>query len=77
MELFNFFAGIPEYMGFADNPIEYAYDESINNLLSVPSLSVELDENNLTKSILIRDSCDDEMHEIIYQLLTKNAKHSI
>lgn len=77
MELFDFFAGIPEYMGFADNPIEYAYDESINNLLSVPSLSVELDENNLTKSILIRDSCDDEMHEIIYQLLTKNAKHSI
>ena len=77
VELFPFFQGIPNYMGFADDPIEYAYDEAINKLLSVSALSFVLDETNITKSILIRDKCDDEMFEIVNQTLIKKANHSI
>ena len=77
VELFPFFQGIPNYMGFADDPVEYAYDEAINKLLSVSALSFVLDKTNITKSILIRDKCDDEMFEIVNQILIKKANHSI
>lgn len=77
VELFSFFDGIPNYMGFADDPIEYAYDKAINKLLSVSALAFVLDETNITKSILIREKCDDEMFEIVNQILIKKVNHSI
>ena len=77
IELFPFFNGFPDYMGFADDPIEYAYDDAINKLLSVSALSFVLDKTNITKSILIRDKCDDEMFEIVNQIIIKNTNHYV
>ena len=33
IQLFDLLSGFPSYLGFADDPIEYAYDDAINDLL--------------------------------------------
>lgn len=70
VELFSFFKGFPYYMGLADDPIEYAYDDAIEKLLS------SISQTNIT-SVIVRDSCDDEMFEIANQMLIKNTNHYI
>ena len=40
VELFPFFHGFPEYMGFADDPIEYAYDDALNKLFSLKHIKL-------------------------------------
>jgi len=73
-ELFPFFKGVPDYLGFVDDPIEYAYDDALSKLLS--SRFFMVNDKNLT-SIIVRESCDDEMFEIVNQILIKNTKHYI
>ena len=70
IELFSFFSDFPDYMGLADDPIEYAYDDAIEKLLS------SISQTNIT-SIIVRESCDDEMFEIVNQILIKNTNHYI
>ena len=77
IQLFPFFKGFPNYMGFSDDPIEYAYDDALQKLLSSKPVTFLLNEANLVKSIIIRDNCDDEMFEIVNQILIKNAGHYI
>ena len=79
IELFPFFNGFPHYMGFADDPIEYAYDDSLEKLLSSKYPKVEngpISSTNIS-SIVVRNSCDDEMFEIVNQILLKNTNHYI
>ena len=79
VELFSFFNGFPDYMGLADDPIEYAYDDAIEKLLSSKYIKVQngaISQTNIT-SIIVRDSCDDEMFEIANQILIKNTNHYI
>ena len=79
IELFPFFNGFPEYMGFADDPIEYAYDASLEKLLSSKYPKVQngpISGTNIS-SILVRNSCDDEMFEIVNQILLKKTNHYI
>lgn len=79
IELFPFFNGLPNYMGFADDPIEYAYDESIEKLLSTKYLELQnipIANTNIT-SVIIRKNCNDEMFEIVNQTIHKNTNHHI
>ena len=41
VELFPFFNGFPSYMGFADDAIEYAYDDALNTLFETTYPSVQ------------------------------------
>ena len=34
VQLFSYFSGFPSYMGFADDAIEYAYDDALNDLFA-------------------------------------------
>ncbi|MDB2345782.1 hypothetical protein N9V61_03055 [Flavobacteriaceae bacterium] len=79
IELFPFFSGFPDYMGFADDPIEYAYDASLEKLLNFKYSAVEngpIFTTNIS-SIVVRNSCDDEMFEIVNQILLKKTNHNI
>ena len=79
IELFPFFNGFPEYMGFADDPIEYAYDASLEKLLNSKYPKVQngpISGTNIS-SIVVRKSCDDEMFEIVNQILLKKTNHYI
>lgn len=75
--LFPYFSAIPKYLGFVDDPIEYAYDDAIDKLLASRPVAFVLEEANITKSIITRENCDDEMFEIANQVLIKKANHSI
>ena len=79
IEFFDFYSGLPAYYGFVDDAIEYAYDNSLTELLKTKYKvlgNVPLSETNVT-SILIRDDCDDETFEIINQSLISNTNHRI
>ena len=79
VELFPFFQGFPEYMGFADDPIEYAYDDALNKLFSLKHIKLSkspIKDANIT-SIVIRNNCDDEMFEIVNQTVIENTNHYI
>lgn len=78
-KLYDFFNGIPNYFGFIDDPIEYAYDDALTKLLNTKYLKLHngpIADSNIT-SLLIRKKCDDEMFEIINQTLISNSKHFI
>ncbi|MDB4643955.1 AAA family ATPase [Flavobacteriaceae bacterium] len=78
-QLFDFFSGIPNFFGFVDDPIEYAYDDALEKLVNTKYIKLHngpLSDSNIT-SLLIRKSCDDEMFEIINQTLVSNTKHHI
>ena len=78
-QLFDFFSGIPNFFGFVDDPIEYAYDDALEKLLNTKYIKLQngpISDSNIT-SLLIRKSCDDEMFEIINQTLLSNTKHHI
>jgi hypothetical protein len=79
VELFPFFEGFPEYMGFADDPIEYAYDDALAKLFSLRYLKLSkspIKDENIT-SIIVRKNCDDEMFEIVNQTVIENTNHYI
>ena len=78
-KLFEFYSGIPNYYGFVDDPIEYAYDEAIEKLINTRYIKLHngpLSDGNIT-SILIRENCGDEMFEIVNQTLVLNTNHHI
>ena len=78
-KLFEFYSGIPNYYGFVDDPIEYAYDEAIEKILDNRYIKLHngpLSDANIT-SILLRENCNDEMFEIVNQTLALNSKHHI
>lgn len=67
------------YMGFADDPIEYAYDNSINQLLSSKYYQLyngPLGEVSIT-SLVINDNTSEEMYEIGIQTFLANCSHYI
>ena len=79
IELFPFFEGFPKYMGFADDPIEYAYDSALEKLFSSPQIKLSkspIKDANIT-SILVRENCNDEMFEIVNQTIIENTNHYI
>ena len=77
VELFPFFSGFPSYMGFADDAIEYAYDDALNTLFETtyPSIQRGPIKDASVTSILTRDVCDDEMFEIIRQTIISSTNH--
>ena len=87
IEFFEFYSGIPQYYGFIDDAIEYAYDSAISQLLNTKYKvlgNVPLSDAGIT-SILVRKSCDskdpkcldNETFEIINQNLISNTNHRI
>jgi len=79
IRIYSYLSGIPYWMGFADDPIEYAYDDAIGQLLDAKYFQLyngSLGNANLT-SIIINNNCDDEMFEIGNQTFIKNSNHFI
>ena len=79
IRFYSYFSGIPGWMGFADDPIEYAYDDAIEQLLEGKYFQLyngPLGRANLT-SIIINENCDAEMFEIGNQTLIKKSDHFI
>ena len=76
---YSFLSGLPHWMGFADDPIEYAYDHAFSQLLDSKYFQLyngALGSSNLT-SIIINDNCSEEMFEIGIQTLISNSNHYI
>ena len=88
IEFFEYYSGIPQYYGFIDDAIEYAYESAISQLLNTKYKvlgNVPLSDASIT-SILVRKSCDsiippkcldNETFEIINQNLISNTNHRI
>ena len=77
VQLFPFFHGFPSYMGFADDVIEYAYDNALEDLFNTTFKRIHngpLSKANIS-SIVIRENCDDEMFEIILQTVMAKTNH--
>ncbi|MEC8458987.1 MAG: AAA family ATPase [Bacteroidota bacterium] len=79
VQLFPFFKGFPSYMGFADDVIEYAYDNALENLFNTTFKKIHngpLSEANIS-SIVTRKNCDNEMFEIVNQSVIAKTNHFI
>jgi hypothetical protein len=66
-------------MGFADDAIEYAYDDALNDLFATKFKKIgtaPLGSVNLS-SIIIRRDCDDEMFEIVKQTIMAGTDHYV
>ena len=72
VQFFNFFKEIPTYMGFADTPDTYAYQNALKELYTINSLA---DENHT--SIITRGDCSDVMFEKVYKSVVSNTNHNI
>ena len=72
VQFFNFFKELPTYMGFADTPDTYAYQNALKELYTINSLA---DENHT--SIITRGDCSDVMFEKVYQSVVSNTNHNI
>ena len=79
IQLFDLLSGFPSYLGFADDPIEYAYDDAINDLLLTKEIDFQKGPLGQSKipSIIVRKNCDDEMFEIANQIIIENTTHYI
>ena len=79
IQLFELFNGFPDYMGFADDPIEYAYDDAIGSLLQSKEIDYQKGPIGDARfpSIIVRENCDDEMFEIANQIIIQNSSHYI
>ncbi len=79
IEFFDFYSGLPEYFGFIDPPVEYAFDDALSKLLESKYKflgNAPLSEYRIN-SIIIKENCDEETFEIINQTLISNTKHFI
>ena len=80
VQFFPFLIGEIDYLGFADDAIEYAHDKALSKLL-LTQFNFGLHFNTVQdlnlSSIIINDNCDDEMFEIIKQTIISNTKHHI
>ena len=79
VQLFPFFDGFPEYLGFADDAVEYAYDDALGKLLTTKYIKLyngPLGQANI-HSIVVAEQCDEEMFEIANQIIIKNTNHFI
>lgn len=88
IEFFEYYSGIPQYYGFIDDAIEYAYESAISQLLNTKYKvlgNIPLSDASIT-SVLVKKSCDsksdpkcldDETFEIINQTLISNTNHRI
>ena len=79
VQLFPYFSGLPSYMGFADDAIEYAYDDALNDLFATKFKKIgntPLANVNIT-SIITRGDCDDEMFEIVKQTIMAGTDHHV
>ena len=79
IEFFEFYSGLPEYFGFIDPPIEYAFDDALSKLLESKYKflgNAPLSEYRIN-SLIIKENCDEETFEIINQTLISNSKHFI
>ena len=79
VQLFPYFSGFPDYMGFADDAIEYAYDDALSGLFDTKFKKIgtaPLGSVNLS-SIIIRRDCDDEMFEIVKQTIMAGTDHYV
>jgi hypothetical protein len=79
VQLFPYFNGFPSYMGFADDAIEYAYDDALNDLFATKFKKIgntPLANVNIT-SIITRGDCDDEMFEIVKQTIMAGTDHYV
>ena len=79
VQLFPYFIGFPSFMGFADDPIEYAYDNALEELLNTTFKEIHngpLSNANIY-SVITRGNCDDEMFEIVRQTITSNTNHYV
>ena len=79
IEFFDFYSGVPEYLGFIDPPIEYAFDHALSKLLESRYKvlgNAPLSDYRIN-SIIIRENCDEETFEIINQTITSNTNHFI
>lgn len=72
VQFFNFFKELPTYMGFADTPDIYAYQNALKELYTINSLA---DDNHT--SIITRGDCSDVMFEKVYQSVVSNTNHNI
>mgnify|MGYP001318320345 CR=1 FL=1 len=79
IEFFDFYSGLPEYFGFIDPPVEYAFDDALSKLLESKYKflgNAPLSEYRIN-SLIIKENCDEETFEIINQTLISNSKHFI
>ena len=79
IEFFDFYSGVPEYLGFIDPPIEYAFDHALSKLLESRYKvlgNAPLSDYRIN-SIIIRENCDEETFEIINQTITSNTNFII
>tara|TARA_B110001450_G_scaffold52027_1_gene48625 strand:- start:3160 stop:7908 length:4749 start_codon:yes stop_codon:yes gene_type:complete len=79
VQLFPYFNSFPSFMGFADDAIEYAYDNTLNQLFNTTFKKIHnepLSEANIC-SIVVRRDCDDEMFEIVKQTIMGSTNHFI
>ena len=79
IQLFPYFNGMPPFMGFADDVIEYAYDNALEELFNTTFKKIHngpLSKANIS-SIIVRGECDDEMFEIVRQTILSNTSHYI
>ncbi len=79
VQLFPYFTGFPSFMGFADDAIEYAYDNSLEELFKTTFKQIHngpLSNANIC-SIITRGNCDDEMFEIVRQTIMGNTSHYV
>ena len=79
VQLFPYFSGFPDYMGFADDAIEYAYDDALNDLFATKFKKIGTSPlaNVNISSIIIRRDCDDEMFEIVKQTIMAGTDHIV
>jgi tetratricopeptide (TPR) repeat protein len=77
-EFYSFFKGIPENYGFADDNIEYSFENAIEGLLNLPFYrsAASLDRTN-GYSILKFGNLDDEMYDINFQQLVSSTNQYI
>ena len=79
IQLFPYFNGLPFFMGFADDAIEYAYDHSLEQLFNTTFIKIHngpLSAANIS-SIVTRRDCDDEMFEIVKQTVMGSTDHYV
>jgi len=77
-EFFSFFKGIPSNYGFADDNIEYSFENGFDELLGLPFFgsATPLEKTN-GYSIVVYGNLDEEMYDINFQQLTSSVSQYV